>query len=189
VKIAADAKTASGIMVVQEDPRIEIIAGDRVRLSDAIMRVYALQKSADAARKNLQSLRTQITTLQNSLKETPDVSKQVNDSVQKLLDELTTIQKKLVATPDTSGSAGPALPDEPRPLISQIGGVAAGLDSYTAAPTADELVRIDDLSKQLRVVIGEVNKLVDEGVANLNKQLRESGFQFLNPGKRVEPAQ
>jgi photosystem II stability/assembly factor-like uncharacterized protein len=188
IKIAAGDKTANGNVTVQEDPRIQIVEADRGKLADAISRVYALQKSADAARKTMRSLNTQITALQTSLKDNPDVSKQTNDSIQKLLDQLNQIQKKLVAPPD-NGSAGPALPDEPRPLLSQINGVAGGLDSYTAAPTADEMVRIDDLAKQLNDLIAELNKFVETDVANLNKQLREGGLQFLNPGKRIEPPQ
>jgi hypothetical protein len=31
-----------------------------------------------------------------------------------------------------------------------------------------------------------LNKFVTEDVGNLNKQLRDSGLQFLNPGKPVE---
>jgi small-conductance mechanosensitive channel len=180
-------KTVTGNVTVQEDPRIQIVEADRGKLNEAIAKVYALQKSGEAARKTMQSLKTQITTLQNSLKENADVPKQVNDSVQKLLDQLTAIQKKLVSTPDSSGSAGPALPDEPRPLLSQINGVAFGLDSYTAAPTEDEKTRIEDLSKQLKDFLAELNKFSGEDVNNLNKQLRDSGLQFLNPGKPVEP--
>lgn len=187
IKIAAGDKTAAGSVTVQEDPRIQIVEADRGRLNEAIARVYALQKSGEGARKTMQSLKTQITTLQNSLKDNADVSKQVNDSVQKLSDQLTTLQKKLATTPDTSGNAGPALPDEPRPLLSQINGVAFGLDSYTAAPTEDEKTRIEDLSKQLRDFLAELNKFISEDVNNLNRQLRDSGFQFLNPGKPVEP--
>lgn len=187
VKIVAGDKNASGNVTVQEDPRIQIVEADRGRLSEAITRVYAMQKSAEGARKTMQTLKTQITTLQNSLKDNTEVSKPVNDSIQKLADNLTAIQKKLVSTPDMSGGAGPALPDEPRPLLNQINGVAFGLDSYTAAPTADESVRIDDLSKQLKDIVAELNKFIAEDVANLNKQLRDSGLQFLNPGKLPEP--
>ncbi|HEY3038072.1 MAG TPA: hypothetical protein VGJ66_05005 [Pyrinomonadaceae bacterium] len=185
IKIAAGDKTATSKVTVQEDPRIQIVEADRGKLNEAIARVYALQKSAQDARKTMQSLKTQITTLQSSLKDNPDSSKQVNDSVQKLSDQLAAIQKKLVSAPDTSGSAGPALPDEPRPLLSQITGVAFGLDSYTAAPTDDEKTRIEDLSKQLKDFVAELNKFIGEDVNNLNKQLRESGLQFLNSGKPV----
>jgi hypothetical protein len=71
-------------------------------------------------------------------------------------------------------------------VLSQINGVAGGLDSYTAAPTEDEVVRIEDLSKQLKDILAELNKFIVEDVSNLNKQLRDSGLQFLNPGKPVE---
>jgi hypothetical protein len=187
VKVSAGDKTATGNVTVQEDPRIQIVEADRGKLNEAIAKVYALQKSADAARKTMQSLKTQITTLQTSLKDNTEVAKPVNDSIQKLSDSLTAIQKKLVSTPDNTGGAGPALPDEPRPLSQQINGIAGGLDSYTAAPTADELVRIEDLTKQLKDFFAELNKFIGEDVANLNKQLRDSGLQFLNPGKPLEP--
>jgi len=186
VKVAAGDKTASGNVTVQEDPRIQIVEADRGKLNEAIAKVYTLQKSAEGARKTMQSLKTQITTLQASLKDNTEVQKPVNDAVQKLSDALNAIQKKLVSTPDLTGNAGPALPDEPRPLSQQINGVAGGLDSYTAAPTADELVRIEDLSRQLKDFIAELNKFINEDVANLNNQLRDSGLQFLNPGKPVE---
>ena len=187
IKVAAGDKNATTNVVVQEDPRIQIVEADRGKLKDAIAKVYALQKSAEAARRSMAGLRTQITALQTSLKDNPDVPKASNEAVQKLADSLNAIQKKLVAAPDNTGSAGPALPDEPRPLLSQITGISFGLDSYTAAPTADELVRIDDLSKQLNDFIAELNKFLSEDVANVNKQLRDSGLQFLNPGKPIVP--
>ena len=187
LKMSVGDKTATANVTVQEDPRIQIVEADRGKLNDAIAKTYALQKSAEAARKTMTSLKTQITTLQTSLKDNTDVPKPVNESVQKLSDALTAIQKQLATPPDNTGSAGPALPDEPRPLLQQINGVAFGLDSYTAAPTADELVRIEDLSKQLKDFLAELNKFIAEDVANVNKQLRDSGLQFLNPGKPLEP--
>src|SRR4029078_904339 len=96
------------------------------------------------------------------------------------------IEKRWFAPPATRGGAAPPLPDEPRPLLSQINGVASGLDSYTAAPTEDELVRSEDLSKQVKDVIAELNKFIAEDVANVNKQLRDNGWQILNPGKSIE---
>ncbi len=187
VKVSAGDKTTTGNVTVQEDPRIQIVEADRGKLTEAIAKAYAMQKSAEGARKTMTSLKSQIASLQASLKDNPEISKPVNDSVQKVFDGLAAIQKKLVNAPDNSGGAGPALPDEPRPLLNQINAVAFGLDSYTAAPTADELTRIEDLSKQLRDLLAELNKFVAEDVANLNKQLRDSGLQFLNPGKLPEP--
>src|SRR6185503_4423277 len=79
IKIAAGDKTVTGNVLVQEDPRIQIVAADRGRLNEAIARAYALQKSAEAARKQMQGLNRQLTTLQTSLKDNPEVSKATND--------------------------------------------------------------------------------------------------------------
>ncbi|MFS8085607.1 MAG: hypothetical protein ACMG6H_08255, partial [Acidobacteriota bacterium] len=186
VKIVAGGKQAAGTVRVDEDPRIQIAEADRAKLNDAIMRVHDLLKSGIVMRKSLQNLKTQLTTLQNTLKDTPDVPKNVTQAVQSLSDEVTKLQGRLIEPPDT-GSAGPPLPDEPRPLFSQIFFLGFGLDSYTGAPTTDEMIRIDDLAKQLRALITDVNKVIDEGVPRLNKTMSDAGLQILNPGKKIPP--
>src|SRR2546425_11014606 len=150
VKVVANGKQATGTVHVEEDPRIQIAAAERAKLDEAIARVYELLKTGAAVRKSLQNLKSQLTTLQNTLKETPDVPKNVNQTVESLSNDVTNLQKRLTGVPDTSGNAGPPLPDEPRPLLGDILGIGFGLDSYTAAPTSDEMLRIDDLAKQLR---------------------------------------
>jgi hypothetical protein len=184
VKVATGVRQATGTIRVEEDSRIQIAEGERGKLNDALMRVYELHKSAEATRKSLQNLKTQLTTLQTSLKDNADVPKSVATSLQSFSDQVTALQKRLVTTPDM-GNAGPPLPDEPRPLLSQIREVAFGLDSYTAAPTSDELVRIDDLARQLRELISDVNRVVEDDAPRLNRQMGESGLQILNPGKRI----
>jgi photosystem II stability/assembly factor-like uncharacterized protein len=187
VKLATGTRQATGTVRVEEDPRIQIAEADRTRLNDALMRVYDLLKASIAARKSLQNLKTQLSTLQNVLKDTPDVPRNVNDAVQKLSDDVTNLQKRLTGLPDSAGGAGPPLPDEPRPLLGQIFEVGGGLDSYTGAPTADEMIRIDDLARQLRELLGDINRMIDEGVPRLNKQMSDAGLQIVNPGKRIPP--
>jgi small-conductance mechanosensitive channel len=187
VKFAVGAKQATGAVRVEEDPRIQIAEADRAKLNDALMRVYDLAKASITARKSLQNLKTQLTTLQTGLKNTPDVPKNVNDAVQKLSDDVANLQKRLTGLPGNAGGAGPPLPDEPRPLLGQIFEIGGGLDSYTGAPTADEVMRIEDLAKQLRELLGDINKMIEEGVPRLNKQMSDAGLQIVNPGKRIPP--
>ena len=63
------------------------------------------------------------------------------------------------------------------------------LDGYTAAPGADQLARLDALSKELKTLVDQLNKLIEEGIPNLNKQMRDGGVPFLNPGRPVVPPQ
>ena len=153
------------------------------------MKAYELQRSATAAQRAVLNLRSQITSLQEALRRVSNVPKEVNDSVKSVSDQVDDVSRKLVPTFDQSGSAGPPLPDAPRPLLGRIGQLFNGLDSYTAAPTPDQTARLGDLATELRAMIDQLNKLIDETVPNLNKQIRDSGVAFVNPGQKVTPPQ
>ncbi len=185
VKISVAGKDVTTTVRVQEDPRIQMSEADRAKWSDALMKAYELQRSAGAAQRSMQNLKTQMTSLQESLRRTPNVPREVNDAVKSVSDQVDDIQKRLVPVFDQSGSAGPPLPDAPRPVLGRIGQLSNGLDSYTAAPTPDQMARLNELSTELKGMIEQLNKLIDEAIPNLNKQIRDSGLSFLNPGQRV----
>ncbi|PYT04315.1 MAG: hypothetical protein DMF60_15700 [Acidobacteria bacterium] len=189
VKVSAAGKEATTTVRVEEDPRIQISEADRAKWSDALMKAYELQRSGGAAQRAVQNLRTQMTSLQESLRRTPNVSKEVNDAVKSVSDQVDDVQKKIVPVFDQSGSAGPPLPDAPRPVLGRIGQLFNGLDSYTSAPTPDQTAKLGELAGELRVLIDQLNKLIDEAVPNLNKQIRDNGVSFVNPGQRVAPPQ
>ncbi|HEX8185811.1 MAG TPA: hypothetical protein VF747_13690, partial [Blastocatellia bacterium] len=189
VKVAAAGKQATQTVRVEEDPRIQINEADRGRLNEAQSKVYALQRSADGARRSLTNLKTQLTALEETMKKTPNVSAALTSAVKTVSDQVDDLQRKLVGDTGPLGGAGPPLPDEPRPLQNRLGQLANGLDSYTAAPTADEVRRIEDLSAEVRALVEQVNKLIDEAVPNLNKQMRDSGMTFVNAGQRIAPPQ
>jgi hypothetical protein len=189
VKVFAAGKEATATVRVQEDPRIQLSEADRAKWSDAVMKAYDLQRSAVAAQRSVQNLRTQITGLQDSLRRTPNVPKEVNDAVKSVSDQVDDVSKRIVPVFDQSGSAGPPLPDAPRPVLGRIGQLYNGLDSYTAVPTSDQIARLGELSTELKTIVDQLNKLIDESIPNLNKQVRESGVPFVNPGQRVAPPQ
>lgn len=185
VKVSAGGKDATGTVRVQEDPRIQISEADRAKWTDAVMKAYELQRSAGAAQRSVQNLRTQMTSLQDSLRRTPNVPREVNDAVKSVSDRVDDVSRKIVPVFDQSGSAGPPLPDAPRPVLGRIGQLFNGLDSYTAAPTPDQVAKLSELSGELKGLVEQLNKLIDEAIPNLNKQIRESGLSFINPGQRV----
>jgi len=174
---------------VQDDPRIQISDGDRAKWSDAVMKAYELQRSAQTAQRSVQNLRTQITSVQESLRRSQNTPREINDAVKVVSDQVDDLLRKMVQAFDNSGSAGPPLPDAPRPIVGRIGQLFNGLDSYTAAPTSDQIARLGDLSAELKTLVDQLNKLIEETVPNLNKQIRDSGIAFVNPGQRVPPPQ
>jgi hypothetical protein len=185
IRVSAAGKEATASVRVQEDPRIQISEADRAKWSAAVMQSYELMRSASSAQRSVQNLKTQMTSLQESLRRTPNVAKEVSDAVKSVSDQVDDIQKRLVPVFDQSGSAGPPLPDAPRPLLGRVGQLFGGLDSYTAAPTSDQSARLVELSTELKALIDQLNKLIDETIPNLNKQIRDSGVSFVNPGPRV----
>ena len=130
-----------------------------------------------------------MTALQDSLRRTPNVAREVNEAVRTVSAQVDEVSRRIVPTFDQSGSAGPPLPDAPRPVLGRIGQLFNGLDSYTAVPTADQTAKLGELSAELKTLVEQLNKLIDEAVPNLNKQIRDSGVSFVNPGQRVTPPQ
>src|SRR5262249_6792729 len=110
----------------------------------------------------------------------------VNGSLRALSDKVDELQRKLAQVQDQSGNAGPALPGTPRPLVQQLGQLAGSIDSYTAAPTSQQQAKIEELSREVKTLIEQLNKVIDEDVPALNKQMTESGILLLNPGRRIQ---
>jgi photosystem II stability/assembly factor-like uncharacterized protein len=190
VKLSAAGKQLTGTVRVEEDSRIQIAEADRQKWHGSLMKLYEMQRSGQAAQRSLQNLRTQMTSMQEGLQRTPNVSDAVAREAKAVNDKVDDLQRRLAqAGGGPPGSAGPALPGTPRPLLGRIGQMFNSIDNYTAAPTADQLTRIDDLSRELSGMIVELNKVIDEGIPNLNKQIRESGVTFINAGAKVQPPQ
>ncbi|HJQ26935.1 MAG TPA: hypothetical protein VKA60_23680 [Blastocatellia bacterium] len=185
VTISVAGHQLSKTVRVEEDPRIQISDADRAQLAEAQSKVFAMQRAAGQARRSLQNLKAQLTTLQDSLKKTPGVSAEVNAAVKSVADQTDDLLKKLIGVPEAAGNAGPPLPDEPRPLQTRINGLFFGLESYTAAPTQDDARRLAEATAELKTFVDQVNKLLDESVAGLNKQMRDSGVAFINSGGRI----
>ena len=189
VKLSVDGKDQTKTVRVGEDPRVQISDADRARLNETLMKTWELQRYAQSAGRAVQNLKTQTTALQESARRNSNLSKEVTDAVKSIADQVDEIQTKIVPVFDQSGNAGPPLPDAPRPIMGRIGQLFGSLDGYTAAPSADQLARLDALSKELKTLVDQLNKLIEEGIPNLNKQMRDGGVPFLNPGRPVVPPQ
>ena len=58
-------------------------------------------------------------------------------------------------------------------------------DGYTAAPTQNQKERIGEYSKELKSIVEEWNKLMEDAVPVFNKQIKEGDIKPLNAGPRV----
>ncbi len=169
---------------LEEDPRISLTNGERRALFELQVRVGALLREADQARRGLQALRDQLTILAGSdgLKAAP----------QDLKDAVAALAQKAAALGDRFQGAlrrGPAArqdPDQERdaeqremprgpssgPLIPRLSQLLNGLDAITEPPSRAARRESDTLATELRQVFRETDALMEGEVAALNRRLR-----------------
>ena len=196
VTLAVAGKTASHVVKVEEDPRVEFPADDRGRRRKAIDTLFTLAKDADAGRRKAVAVTTALTSLTDSWK-LPNAPA-VPDSVKKAADDLLARAKKVSATFEAGGGgrggrggggggAGPPAAYTPPPVTQKIARLMLTLDGYSAAPTARQVADIEDCSSQLRKDLADLNSLWDE-VPKLNKLMTDAGVQYFTVNVNVSSA-
>ncbi|HEV8131732.1 MAG TPA: hypothetical protein VGQ81_10795 [Acidobacteriota bacterium] len=171
---------------VEDDPRVIASDADRRAQLDALIQINKLQKTVEDARVSLENSKTQLDTLQKSLKK-QNSPKALQDSVEALINKINDIQGRLVPGQRDQESAGPEFLDTPRPLSNRVNLLAFSIDGYTEAPASSDLQEINELRKALNGLLGEVNDVLEKSIADLNRQLRESQVPYVNPGSRIAP--
>ncbi|HKG22918.1 MAG TPA: hypothetical protein VKC34_13540, partial [Blastocatellia bacterium] len=185
VRLSAGGKESSKTLRVEEDPRIQISDSDRAALRDASMKVFELQRSGEMTRRSMQNVKTQLAAAQEAMKKNPSASQALAADARTLTEKIEAVQRKLVPVLDLSGRAGPPLPGAPRPLLGRVNQLASLLDGYTAAPSQDQRESIGELSKEMKSIADEWNKLMEEAVPGFNRQIKEGEIKPLNPGPRL----
>ncbi|MDP7673175.1 MAG: hypothetical protein QGF21_14720, partial [Vicinamibacterales bacterium] len=67
----------------------------------------------------------------------------------------------------------------PRPLYARMTRVYGNLNSYTEAPSAFQLERIDSYAQELDGLEAELNQLIADEIANLNTTMEQNGIQAI----------
>ena len=123
---------------------------------------------------------------ENVQKAAEDLSKQVNE-----------VAAKFANPPEEpggeQGGAGPALVYRPPTLTQRVNEEMGSLQGMSEAPTASELAELDLLTKEVADALPQVDKLVKEGLPNLNKLMNEAGVPHIvipqpGAGPRRTPA-
>jgi hypothetical protein len=191
VTVAAAGKTDSKTVVVEEDPRVDFPAEDRVKRRQAINTLISLTKEADAARRKAVAMNTSLTNLIESWNQAN--APKVPEEVKKAARDLAARVKAAAAVFENQGgggrggggggSAGPPPAYAPPPVTQKITRVMGAVDGFSGPPTSRQLSDIQDATAELQKGQAEVNKLWDE-VPKLNKLMLDAGvpyFQVMDP--------
>jgi len=169
---------------VEEDPRITITEADRAARRSAIDKLLPLTRSAVTAQRSIASLRTGLTGTIEAWRRpgVPRIPDDIRKTAEDFLKKIDDIYPKFGRLPSETGalgSAGPDLVERPTPLPQRVGSLLSALDSFTAAPTAWQLEEIQTLEKLVGEAQGQVQKLISEDLADLNKKMRDAGIPHI----------
>jgi len=171
VRISAGGRQATKTVSVSDDPRIDVPAADRRAQRDAMLGLGGLIARLDAAHQTAESLQTQLGSLAESLEDV-EVPEAVSSVVESVGDQVDELEDKLAR----GGGFGGA---RPRPLYARMTRVYGNLNSYTEAPSAFQLERIDSYAQELDGLEAELNQLIADEIANLNTTMEQNGIQAI----------
>jgi hypothetical protein len=187
VTVSAGGKTDSKTLAVEDDPRVQLSAEDRVKRKQALSTLASMTREADGARRKASAMNTTLTNLTESWKQPS--SPAVPDTVKKAAEDLLERVKKSAAMFENAGGgfgggrggaaggAGPPLTYTPPPITQKIGRLMGSIDGYGAAPTRSQMADIDALSAQLKKGVADVDALWEEA-PKLNKMLIDAGVPY-----------
>jgi uncharacterized membrane protein YgcG len=188
IKVSAGKSEQSRKLVVQEDPRIEISAEDRIARRRALDQLVQMAGPAMQGQRSMTALRTSLSNEIEGWKR-PGAAR-APENVQRAAEEL--LKKvdgtcKLFANPNQCGerattglgAAGPPLVATDPPVTQRILQLMGGIESYTAAPTAWQLEQIKLLQTKLNDAGAAARRLSTEELAALNKLMNEAGVAHI----------
>jgi hypothetical protein len=189
VQVAAGSRQAKVTVRVEEDPRIQVSEADRKAQLEALLRAGRLLTAIDSGQKSAQSLRTQLATLQESLKRLPAGSESVGKEAAALADKVSRLEARLSRTGGVRqglGAAGPPPAGTPTPLFQKISRLYGSLGSYTEAPGSEAKERLEALSGELKGLLDQLNQVVEQDVPSLNRLMNQQQVPLIQAGKPVE---
>jgi photosystem II stability/assembly factor-like uncharacterized protein len=192
VKLSVDGREMTKTVSVEEDPRIRIPLAEAEARLKTLLAVNQLQRVGNSAQTTLGNLRSQLNSLQESLKKQPNVPDAVTAAVASLLQEVGDLQRRLAPQfggPNLQEAAGPADPAFFNAVLPRINQLFSTLDAYTEAPTARHNNQMQTFTEQLNLLVEKVNRIIGESVPNLNRQIAESGLTPIKAGDTIAPLQ
>lgn len=185
VKVTLGDQSDTKTVHVEEDPRIQISPEDRAKRHDALMKGFALSRDLITVQQQIVSLKTSLDATMTAWKQRPPNAR-IPESVQKAADDFSKqvneVAGHFVNPPllnEEQGSAAPPLVNYPPTLGQRINQVYGGIQSVTAAPTPDELADLAVLTKELNDLKPQIQKLINEGLPALNKQMNDAGIPHI----------
>jgi photosystem II stability/assembly factor-like uncharacterized protein len=193
ITIKAGDKEASQKVIVEEDTRVVISAGDRTARREAINQLYAMAKTTDKDRRTIEGIQTALKTAREQWKKdagkpnTPKIPDDIVKSADELQKKVDTVAEKFVRERQGLGNAGPPFEWKPNPLPSQVQDLLADLDGFVAAPSGQQKEKLAELTPLVSNASTQVRAIADEDLPALNKKMNAAGIPHIVPAPPPGP--
>lgn len=191
VKLSANGREMTKKLLVEEDHRIRISPADAEARLKIMLAINKLQKSGFDAQRLLDNLRTQLISVQDSLKKQANQSEQVNTEVTLLLQEVVGLRRGLSQQfrGPNQEEAGPTDQAAATAVLTRINRLYTELDSVTEPATTRHQEQLKKLTTVLNGQIERINAVITQSVPNINKRIAESGMNPIKAGETIAPLQ
>ena len=166
VQLEAGSSVLEGEFSVRLDPRVDISQTALLARQDAMISSYRLSGVLSEANSALADLEEQLEGAMGLLDEVSPESEDLKTEIERLLGEVDQVDNDL-------GESGRGAN-----LVGQIEGV-------TGAPTADQLLQIEESWDEIPALIDRLNTLITAEVPALYARLDDAGIRP-NPGSAIE---
>jgi photosystem II stability/assembly factor-like uncharacterized protein len=176
VKMKAGDREAVKTVRVEDDPSISILAEDRAKRHEALMKAYDLYRASAAEAQTVRELRTNLTAAMNAW--TGDRAPSVPDGIRKQAEALskTVDDLSLLFVGRQGGGPSVGLSYVPPPVPARLATVLHNLQSYTASPRQQDLDKLTELTAIARDASARVKRAVDVDLPGLNKAMNDAGM-------------
>jgi len=169
VKLTVAGTSYTEPLKLDEDPRIQVSAGDLQKQLDFSLQIRDRITQAHDTVNQIREIHGQLTALEKRLAENPK-SKATADAAKDLDKKLTAVEDALIQVKSKSGEDPLNFPIM---IADQLMALDGTVESADTAPTQSSRVVFDLLSKQLDTQLATYRQLKDKDLADFNKRVRD----------------
>ncbi len=168
--------------LVRGDPAVEISVADRTRWHDTLLSLHEMIEVSHAVVTTARQLEGQIEQVHATLAAHPEVPEPLRARLADIENALQAILEEMLGDDADAGATQPGAP----PLNGQVRQLYSAIGASTALPTVEQMQLTRRSYELLAEQVDGINRVLDEDVAELQRQLDRAGVPW-TPGRLVAP--
>ena len=164
------------------DPAVEISVADRTRWHDTLLSLHEMIEVSHAVVTTARQLEGQIEQVRTTLAAHPEVPEPLRARLADIENALQAILEEMLGDDTDAGATQPGAP----PLNGQVRQLYSAIGASTALPTVEQMQLTRRSYELLAEQVDGINRVLDEDVAELQRQLDRAGVPW-TPGRLVAP--